>query len=851
MGEDDLDAVVARRRLRHVGVQQRRRERVEQRLQVGEERARAAEPGGWCRRRAIAIGRVYPEGTADVVVPPRPHRPLGARRHPRAQPRAARAAGRDRQLVRAPAGRAPRRRDGLQRDGVELRHPLRQREDADRAAARPSRRGPDGAAALRPGPRRSCARAAAYVAEHVPQVDVIDLNMGCPVPKVCKTGAGAAMLKDPDTAVAVARAAARGQRQAGDGQAALAARRPGDTSGVDLAHRLVDEAGVAAITFHPRSAKVHHKGVPDYDLAAELVASLPAPVILTGGLHTVAEVQDAYERTGAAAVMLARGSLGNPWLFEQLLGRRDDEPDRGRDPGRVALGHRPRRGASRAPSAPAATCASSTLGTSSASAGRKELHTALQQTATVAEARAVLARAASATLLSRLSAALAGRSRVAILPRSLGPEGRRRRLRARTGLSPSPHASRRHPHPRRPHQAQGRAGAPADRRPPRGRRADQGGAGVRRHLRELRVRRRQERAGDARGQDRPARGAHPRRDGRRPGGAVHRRRRRRLDRPRQGREDRQVAEVHDRRLRRGQPGRGQALQRVAGRPRAARPQAQRRRSPWRSPRARRGSSRSPRSTSASRLRADMAEPGREPGEEPQPKTPTSCCASAAPSSTRCAPRASTRSRRLPRRRADRRRPRRARGPGGRRGDRGDLPRRRPPDPAPRPGQDGVPGPRRPLRAHPAAGAPRRPRRGEDGAAARRARPRRHHRRRRHRVRHPARRAEPARRRLHRAGQGAAPAARRALRPARRRDPLPPARARPDGLRGGARAVRHARQDRLRGPPLPRRRAASSRSRRRSCSRSTAARRPGRSPPTSTRWTATSTCGSRPSCTSSA
>ena len=149
--------------------------------------------------------------------------------------------------------------------------------------------------------------------------------MGCPVPKVCKTGAGAAMLKDPDTAVAVARAA-----REGSGKPVTVKLRsgsvPGDTRGVDLAHRLVEEAGVAAITFHPRSAKVHHKGVPDYDLAAELVASLPAPVILTGGLHTVEEVQAAYERTGAAAVMLARGSLGNPWLFEQLLGLRDGEP---------------------------------------------------------------------------------------------------------------------------------------------------------------------------------------------------------------------------------------------------------------------------------------------------------------------------------------------------------------------------------------------------------------------------------------------------------------------------------------------------------------------------------------------
>lgn len=166
--------------------------------------------------------------------------------------------------------------------------------------------------------------AAAHVAEHVPQVDIIDLNMGCPVPKVCKTGAGAAMLKDPDTAVAVARAAGEGS-----GKPVTVKLRsgstPGDTtSGYDLAHRLVEEAGVAAITFHPRSAKVQHAGTPDYDLAARLVASLPAPVILTGGLHTAADVRRAYEYTGAAAVMLARGSLGNPWLFDELVGDGDN-----------------------------------------------------------------------------------------------------------------------------------------------------------------------------------------------------------------------------------------------------------------------------------------------------------------------------------------------------------------------------------------------------------------------------------------------------------------------------------------------------------------------------------------------
>lgn len=154
---------------------------------------------------------------------------------------------------------------------------------------------------------------------------VIDLNMGCPVPKVVKTGAGAALIKDPDTAVAVARAAAEGSGlpvtvKLRSGQ------RPGETDGYDLAHRLVAEAGVAAICFHPRSAAVHHKGTPDYDLAAKLVESLEAPVILTGGLHTIEAVVAAYERTGAAAVMLARGSLGNPWLFEQLLGLREEDP---------------------------------------------------------------------------------------------------------------------------------------------------------------------------------------------------------------------------------------------------------------------------------------------------------------------------------------------------------------------------------------------------------------------------------------------------------------------------------------------------------------------------------------------
>ncbi|HWT95808.1 MAG TPA: tRNA-dihydrouridine synthase [Solirubrobacteraceae bacterium] len=168
--------------------------------------------------------------------------------------------------------------------------------------------------------------AAAYVAANT-DAKLIDLNMGCPVPKVMKTGAGAAMLKDHDTAVAVAAAAREGsglpvtvKLRSGE--------KKGDTSGVELSHRLVAEAGVAGITFHPRSAQVHHKGNPDLDLAKELCASLPAPVILSGGMNEPEWIVDAREFTGAEAIMLARGALGNPWLFARLLDRRDDEPTR-------------------------------------------------------------------------------------------------------------------------------------------------------------------------------------------------------------------------------------------------------------------------------------------------------------------------------------------------------------------------------------------------------------------------------------------------------------------------------------------------------------------------------------------
>jgi nifR3 family TIM-barrel protein len=157
--------------------------------------------------------------------------------------------------------------------------------------------------------------------------DLIDLNMGCPVPKVCKTGAGAALLTDSSKAVALARAAAKGSGlpvtvKLRSGQA------PGDRSGLETARALAFEGGVAAVSIHPRHASQRHKGSPNYELVRELVEELPIPVLVSGGLQTAVQARTAFERTGAAAVLLARGSLGNPWLFRELLDGVAREPTR-------------------------------------------------------------------------------------------------------------------------------------------------------------------------------------------------------------------------------------------------------------------------------------------------------------------------------------------------------------------------------------------------------------------------------------------------------------------------------------------------------------------------------------------
>ncbi len=153
--------------------------------------------------------------------------------------------------------------------------------------------------------------------------DVIDINMGCPVRKVMRTGAGAAFLQDPDRAAAVAAAVVRLADQAGVPVTAKlrSGLRVGERTAVSLAPRL-EEAGVQGLAVHPRAAEQHYRGMADHAITAAVVAAVGVPVIASGDISSVASALLVCETTGAAALMVARGAAGNPWLVGALLSGR-------------------------------------------------------------------------------------------------------------------------------------------------------------------------------------------------------------------------------------------------------------------------------------------------------------------------------------------------------------------------------------------------------------------------------------------------------------------------------------------------------------------------------------------------
>lgn len=148
--------------------------------------------------------------------------------------------------------------------------------------------------------------------------DLVDLNMACPVRKVTKTGAGAALLGDADRAVAIVAAVKEAVGPAVPVTVKIrSGLREGDELGRRVAPRLV-AAGAAAICIHPRSAAQLYRGRADHAVTLALAADLPVPVIASGDMDGRVTALSLLEG-GAAAVMLARHALGRPWLFAEIL----------------------------------------------------------------------------------------------------------------------------------------------------------------------------------------------------------------------------------------------------------------------------------------------------------------------------------------------------------------------------------------------------------------------------------------------------------------------------------------------------------------------------------------------------
>jgi tRNA-dihydrouridine synthase B len=155
--------------------------------------------------------------------------------------------------------------------------------------------------------------------------DIVDMNFGCPVRKVTKTGAGASLLDDPDLAAGLVEAVAT----AVDLPVSVKMRRGlenGSRTCLDVGPRLV-EAGAQTLTLHPRSAKQMYTGEADHSLTAELVERVDVPVIASGDITTRAKAQAVLATTGAAAVMIGRAAQGNPWALAEILGE-EREPTR-------------------------------------------------------------------------------------------------------------------------------------------------------------------------------------------------------------------------------------------------------------------------------------------------------------------------------------------------------------------------------------------------------------------------------------------------------------------------------------------------------------------------------------------
>ena len=194
-----------------------------------------------------------------------------------------------------------------------------QRYESNTAAANLVRRGESErkyAIQLFAGESDSIYKAACLLAPFKP--DAVDINAGCPVPKVVKNGAGSALMKNPAKLGQITEAAVRASRESlGDIPVTVKIRSGWDSASANYAEcaRIAADAGAAMISLHPRTRSQGYGGRSEWRHIADLVTRLSVPVTGSGDLYSPEDAHKMLSETGCAAVMFARGAMGNPFIF--------------------------------------------------------------------------------------------------------------------------------------------------------------------------------------------------------------------------------------------------------------------------------------------------------------------------------------------------------------------------------------------------------------------------------------------------------------------------------------------------------------------------------------------------------
>lgn len=158
------------------------------------------------------------------------------------------------------------------------------------------------------------ANAAKHALENKP--DIIDINMGCPAPKISSNGSGSALMKNPWLCGEIVKAVTA----VTDTPVTVKIRKGWDDDSVNAVEvaKICESAGAAAITVHGRTRQQYYKPPVDYDIIKAVRESVSVPVIANGDIDSAERAKEVMDITGCDLVMIGRATLGNPWIFSQI-----------------------------------------------------------------------------------------------------------------------------------------------------------------------------------------------------------------------------------------------------------------------------------------------------------------------------------------------------------------------------------------------------------------------------------------------------------------------------------------------------------------------------------------------------